>query len=93
MRFSYKYKNYPMSQELTEKSKRVGMLTKAIYGIILGVLPGLAAAFIFPSSVEIPMVLMVVGMIAGPILLALLRKKLFAKYDAEYEKLLQSMKR
>ena len=90
MRISYKYRNYPMSKELTEKRKRVGLLTQPIYGIMLGVVPGMLAAFIFSSSVTIPMVLMVVGMIAGPILLAQLRKKLFAKYDAEYAKLLQS---
>lgn len=91
MRIHFKYKNYPLSKELTEKSKRVGTLTHPLYGIVLGVLPGLLAAFIFSSSVEIPMVLMLVGMVAGPILLSVVRKKKFAKYDAEYEKLLQSM--
>lgn len=91
MHLHFKYKNYPLSQELTKKSMRVGTLTHPLYGIFLGVLPGILAAFIFPSSVEIPMILMFAGMVAGPILLSVVRKKKFAKYDAEYEKLLQSM--
>ena len=93
MRFSYKYTNYPLSKELTEKSRRLGLLTQPIYGIILGVLPGLAAACIFPHSASIPMVLMFAGIIAGPILLAMLRKKKNAQYDAEYQKILQAAKK
>ena len=85
-----RYTNYPNSKKLTNKSKRVATLTQPLYGIILGALPGIAAIALFPSSVVLPMILMVCGIIAGPILLSVYRKKKFAQLDAEYETLLQS---
>ena len=85
-----RYTNYPNSKKLTNKSKRVATLTKPLYGIILGLLPGGAAVALFPNSVTLPMILMVCGAIAGPILLAVYRRKKFAQFDAEYEELLNS---
>lgn len=85
-----RYTNYPRSKELTGKSKRIATLTHPVYGIILGVLPGLLAAFLFPSSAAVPLVVMFAGIVAGPILLRILRKKKFAQLDEEYEKLLKS---
>ena len=88
MRVTINYTNYPLSKELTEKSKRTATLCRPINGLILGILPGMAAAFIFSDSVAIPMTLMFAGMIGGPIGLTMLRKKKFAQYDAEYQKIL-----
>ena len=85
-----RYTNYPDSKKLTNKSKRVATLTQPLYGIILGALPGIAAIALFPSAVVLPIVLLVCGIIAGPVLLVVYRKKKFAQFDAEYEELLQS---
>ena len=91
MRLRFKYREYPQSPKLTQKSKRVGTLTHPLYGVILGGMIGVAAGFLFPDSVTIPMIFMFGGVVAGPILLAVYRKKKFAQYDAEYEELLKSM--
>lgn len=93
MRLTFKYRNYPLSPELTEKSKRVGQLTHPLYGIILGAMVFFVAGNLFPSSVEFVSMLGVAGMIAGPILLVQFRKKKFAQFDAEYEKILQAAKK
>ena len=93
MRLSFKYTNYPLSPELTEKSKRVGRLTHPLYGIILGAVIMLVAGNLFPSAVEVASMLGVAGMIAGPILVVRFRKKKFAQFDAEYEKILQAARK
>ena len=93
MRVHFKYREYPLSAELTKKSQRVGVLTHPLYGIILGGLPGILAACLFPSSVAFPLVLVFAGIVAGPILLNVYRKKKFAQYDAEYEKILQTIRK
>lgn len=92
MRIRFRYKTYPLSQELTNKSARVCTLTHPIYGFVLGVLPGTLISMAFPSSTTIPIVLMFSGIVAGPILLGKYRKKKIAQLDAEYERLLQTMK-
>jgi len=93
--FHYQCKNYPLSRELTERSKRVGILTHPLYGIMLGVMPGTIACYICPDSVNVnvPMCIMLAGAIGGPILLRLYRKKKFAQFDAEYAQLLRSMQK
>lgn len=93
MRLSFKYRNYPLSPELTEKSKRVGRLTHPLYGFVLGAMLFPILGSLFPSSMEIAMIPTVIAMIAGPILIVQFRKKKFAQYDAEYEKILQAAKR
>ena len=85
-----RYTNYPNSKKLTNKSKRVATLTHPLYGIILVALPGIAATALFPSSVTFPMIMMVCGVIACPILLTVYRRKKFAQFDAEYEELQNS---
>lgn len=91
--FHYQCKNYPLSRELTERSKRVGILTHPLYGIVLGGMLGTIACYIFPDSVNVPMCIMLAGVIGGPILLHSYRKKKFAQFDAEYAQLLQSMQK
>lgn len=93
MRLTFKYTNYPLSPELTAKSKRVGQLTHPLYGIMLGAMVLLLAGNLFPSAVEFACMLGVAGMIVGPILLVQFRKKKFAQFDAEYEKILQAAKK
>ncbi len=92
MRISYT--NYPNSKKLTNKSRRVATLTHPFYGIILGAivgaLPGALIVQIFSEAEIVPMIFMVAGIIAVPILLSKYRKKKFAQYDAEYEKICQS---
>ncbi len=92
MRFTFKYTNYPLSPELTEKSKRVGRLTHPMFGLFLGAILMVVAGNLFPS-VELAMFLGIGGMIAGPILIVQYRKKKFAQFDAEYEKILQAAKK
>ena len=92
MRIRFYYKTYPLSPELTAKSQRVCVLTSAIYGLMLGAVPGILAAMLFPNALAVPMVLLFAGIVAGPLLLRILRKKKLAQLDAEYEKILQSMR-
>lgn len=93
MRIQFRYKAYPLSPELTAKSQRVCILTSVLYGLILGVIPGVFAAIAFPDSVAIPMILIFAGIVAGPLLLRALRKKKLAQFDAEYGKILQSVRK
>ena len=93
MRFTITYTNYPLSPKLTNKSKRVATLTKPLYGISLGAFLGILCAMAFPNSITVPMIVMFGGMVAGPILLAQLRKKKFAQFDEEYQKILASQGR
>ena len=93
MRIRFRYKTYPLSPELTARSQRVCILTSVLYGLILGVIPGVAAAMVFPNSVVIPLVLIFVGLVAGPLLLRALRKQKLARLDREYEELLLSMRK
>ena len=59
----------------------------------MGIALGMAAAFVFPNSVAIPMIALIGCPIAGVILLRMLRKKKFAQYDAEYAALLSNTNR
>ena len=90
------YTNYPNSKKLTNKSKRVATLTPPLYGIILGAivgaLPGILIVSVFPDADIVPMIFMVAGIVAGPILLSKYRKKKFAQYDAEYDEILRNNK-
>lgn len=90
MRIRFNYKNYPLSKELTAKSQRVGTLTHPIYGLIFGALPGVLVAMLLPGLIAPAMILLFGGAVAGPLLLNKYRKKKFAEYDAEYEKLLKA---
>lgn len=92
MRMRISYTNYPQSKKLTNKSRRIATFTHPLYGIILGGILGMAAAFVFPNSVAIPMICLIGGPIAGVILLRMLRNKKFAQYDAEYAALLSGSK-
>lgn len=92
MRIRYESRNYPLSPELTRKSQRVGLLTTPIYGLILGILPGLLCSILFPASLALPLILIFAGIVAGPLLLRAHRRKKFAQFDEEYQKLLRSMK-
>lgn len=91
MRIRFRYKTYPLSQQLTNRSARVCTLTHPLYGLILGVIPGLLSAVLFPSSVTIPLIVIFAGIVAGPVLLAKYRKKKIAQFDAEYAELLRTM--
>lgn len=92
MFFRVEYKNYPLSKKLTRKSRSVAILTQPFYGIMLGALVGVMSFAIIPFP-PVAMVLMVVGAVAGVILLRKLRTKKFAKYDAEYAQILQSQQK
>ncbi|MBQ4090515.1 MAG: hypothetical protein IJC56_11670 [Clostridia bacterium] len=90
MRVRISYKNYPLSQKLTNKSLRVATLTRPLIGMCIGILPGLASAVLLPNSLTLPLVLMFGGMAAGLILAPIIRKKIYAKMDAEYESIVQA---
>lgn len=82
-----RYKNYPLSKKLTQKSRLAALATHPVVDMAIGVIPGMICAFLLPDSVQIPLVVMAVGMVAGLILGPRMHKKLDAKYDAEYEKI------
>lgn len=82
-----RYKNYPLSRKLTQKSRFAALATHPVVGMAIGAVPGLICAFLLPDSVQIPLAVMAVGIVAGLILAPRLHKKLDARYDAEYEKL------
>lgn len=90
MRISITYTNYPLSPELTQKSKRVATFTQWYYGLGLAGILGVILAVLFPSLTAPAALAMGAGMIGFPILLAWYRKKKFAEYDAEYQKILQA---
>ena len=89
MRITYTYRNYPNAPKLTEKSRRIGLLTHPLYAFLLGMLPGLLLLLIFPATENIALLLAFAGMIAGPVLAPRIRKKLQAKLDAEYAEFLK----
>lgn len=74
--YRYKYRYYPQAPELNERSKRVCFLTHPICGCVLGCWLGMLSTILFPDSVNIPMTLMCIGMVSGPVLMHLLRKKI-----------------
>ena len=84
MRMRFAYRNYPGYPELTAKRKRVAVLTHPVYGIILGALPGILAAILFPSAIAVPIIVLLVGAVAGPILLKRYRNREFARIELEY---------
>ena len=92
MRMRINYKKYPLSQKLTDKSLNIALLTRPLHGLALGVLPGMICAVLLPNSLTLPLVLMGIGMVGGPVLLRIVRKKMYVKLDAEYEKILQMNK-
>ena len=91
--FRFQYKNYPLSPELTRKSQRVGTLTHPIYGVMLGALIGILVGAVFSFSVAIPLIALFAGVVGCPILLSKYRKKKFAEFDREYQKILQAAKK
>lgn len=91
MRIRYIYKNYPQSKELTQKSLQLAKMTHPLCAIVWGAIPGLILVVALPSAFS--MIVMMVGMVAGPILAPRIRKKKSAKLDEEYAKLLQNMQK
>jgi len=89
MLLRHTYKNYPLSKELTQKSLQLSKMTHPLCALVWGALPGLILVVAFPSSFS--MIVMLAGMVAGPILAPRIRKKKSAKLDEEYAKLLQNM--
>lgn len=85
------YKHYPLSEELTEKSKNVASWTRPLFGFGLGTVLALSMALNVSSDAST--VLMVIGMIGGPIALLIIRAKKFAQYDAEYAKILKEQEK
>lgn len=87
MRVSITYRNYPLSKELTEKSRRIATLTSPLAGLMWSVVPGVLGIMVPPKTSSMPFVLMLVGMAAGLVLSPIIRKKQYAKLDAEYAKI------
>ena len=92
MRMRISYRSYPLSKKLDQKSLRIATLTQPLTSMAIGVVPGMACAFLFPNSVEIPMTVMMVGMVGGLVLGPVIRKKMYAKMDAEYARIQRSVK-
>ena len=88
-RITYRYKQYPLSKELTKKSENVASLTHPLFGFGLGIVLSFALAMGLDVSSDAFNVLMVIGMVGGPIALWIFRMKKFAQYDAEYAKILK----
>lgn len=90
MRIHFEYKNYPMSKELTEKSKLVGRRTHPVCALALSVLPTLLMVFLAPDYMHFGLIASAVMVVPCIILMKKHREKKFAQFDAEYAKLLQS---
>lgn len=87
------YKHYPLSEKLTEKSKNVASWTRPLFGFGLGTVLSFALSMALNVSSDASTVLMVIGMIGGPIALLIIRAKKFAQYDAEYAKILKEQEK
>ena len=101
MRLHFKYRVYPMSAVLTNRSRMVGIVTHPLLVVLFfsGTLIILLSVFdyLFPDFITDTIVTVVcfISLVAGvvmAIVLFLYREKKFAQYDAEYEQLLRSMK-
>lgn len=92
-RITYTYRHYPLSEELTEKSKNVAFFTRPLLGFGLGAILWFVPSMAFNVSVSVSNVLMVIGMVGGPIALQIIRAKKFAQYDAEYAKILKEQEK
>lgn len=98
MRLHFTYTNYPLSPELTQKSRSIAELTHPLYGVMAGGLLWFAImALAFELNLPVPDGLLFFSMvafaIAGAILIVKYRKKRFAQLDAEYEKIVQASQR
>ena len=91
MRITYNYKNYPQSKELTRKSLQLAKMTHPLCAMVWGMLPGLILVMLLQAPIA--MVVMFIGLIAGPIMAPRIRKKKSAQLDAEYAKLLENMQK
>ena len=92
------YRHYPLSEELTEKSKNVAGWTRPLFGFALGTVLSFGLGFGLSSmglKVSSPAgdVLLAIGMIGGPIALWIFRMKKFAEYDAEYARILKEQEK
>lgn len=92
-RITYTYRQYPLSEELTEKSKNVAFFTHPLLGFGLGTALWLGLSMALNLSLDASNVLMGIGMIGGPIALLIIRAKKFAQYDAEYAKILKEQEK
>ena len=91
MRITYSYKNYPQSKELTQKSLQLAKMTHPLCAMVWGMLPGIILVLLFQAPIAL--VVMLIGIIAGPIMAPRIRKKKSAQLDAEYAKLLENMQK
>ena len=92
MRMRISYRNYPLSEELTNRSRKIAVFTNPLACMCIGIIPGIAAMVLLPNSVEVPMMLMMLGMVGGLVLAPIIRKKKYAKLDAEYEEIVRASK-
>lgn len=91
IRVTTKYRKYPLSAELTEKSKRVATYARPLYGFFLGMLPGIITTMLFPYSI-LPPILGLAGVLIGPVLMVFYRDKKFEEFDAAYEQIIREIK-
>ena len=92
-RITYSYRQYPLSEKLTNKSKNVAFFTHPLFGLGLGTALWLGLSIALDLSSDASNVLMGIGMIGGPIALLIIRAKKFAQYDAEYAKILKEQEK
>lgn len=82
----HKYKVYPLSEELTKKSQAVGTRTHPLFGMVYGAFAAYPFLMISPGLMPVAIFLPIVG----AILTVQYRKKKFAQFDKEYEKILEA---
>lgn len=92
-RITYSYRQYPLSEKLTNKSKNVAFFTSPLFGFGLGTALWIGLSMLLDLSSDASNVLMGIGVIGGPIALWIIRMKKFAQYDAEYAKILKEQEK
>lgn len=93
IKITTRYKQYPLSEKLTQKSYIVASFTHPLFGFGLGIVLSFALAIALNVSSGAFDVLLVMGMVGGPIAFWIIRVKKFAQYDAEYAKILQEQEK
>ena len=85
----YQYKQYPLSEKINKKSKRIGYHTSPQLAVVYGVGMGMIA--IFAVSEESFLWVSIICTLLGLVILPHIRRSAYQKLDEEYIQLLKSM--
>lgn len=84
----YSYKDYPLSEKLTKRSKNIGYYTSPSLAIAFGFLVGMMAWYVTGNS-DLLIPISIVSAIVFLIILPVIRNSMYKKLDAEYSELIK----